>query len=87
MIKFFATTAAALAISFAAPAMAASNAECEAHWTKLDTTKSGYVMASNAKDHHEMMRKAGRKMAAADRITDKEFMDSCLADIFNKSSQ
>jgi hypothetical protein len=87
MNKFIAVTAATLAISLAAPAMAASNAECETHWSKLDTGKTGYVMTSNAKDHHEMMRKAGRKTAAADRITDKEFMDSCLADIFAKSSQ
>ena len=87
MRKLLATVAAALAFGFASPSMAATSAECSAHWTKMDPNKTGYVMTSNAKGQMDMMKKAGRKTAAEDRITDKEFMDSCLADVLYQSSQ
>ena len=76
MSKSIAILAAAFAISLAAPAMAASQAECEAHWSKIDSKKAGYVMRENAKNHMDRMAKAGKKTAAADRISDKEFIDS-----------
>jgi hypothetical protein len=87
MKKFLAITAVAMAFGIATPAMSATSAECNAHWTKIENKKVGYVMASDAKSHHDKMTKAGRKMAAADRITEQEFMDSCIADIFDKSGQ
>lgn len=88
MRKLFAT-AAVLAFGFVSPSMAATSAECSAHWAKMDSSKTGYVLMSNAdaKGQMDMMNKAGRKTAAADRITAKEFMDSCLADVLYKSSQ
>ena len=87
MTRMIAASAFALTIGFAFPSFAATQAECDAAWGKMDTKKAGYVMASDAKDHVAMMTKAGRKMAAADRISSKEFVESCLADVFMKSSQ
>ena len=83
MKTFLAIAAVSLAAGFAAvPAMAADSAACQANWTKMDTKKAGYVMAADAKDEVAAMTKANRKMAAADRISDKEYMDACLADVF-----
>ena len=78
-----AIAAVALAAGFAAvPTFAADAAACQANWTKMDTKKAGYVMAADAKDQVAAMSKASRKMAAADRISDKEYMDACIADVF-----
>jgi hypothetical protein len=82
MTKIISLIGIAFALAFAYPAAAADNAACQANWAKMDAKKAGYVMSSDAKDYMEMMTKAGRKMAAADRISDKEFMDACMADIF-----
>ena len=80
---FLAIAAVALAAGFAAvPTFAADAAACQASWTKMDTQKAGYVMAADAKDEVAAMSKASRKMAAADRISDKEYMDACIADVF-----
>ena len=66
MNKFLAATAVVFAFSVASPAMAATQAECDAQWAKLDAKKAGYVMNADAKQHVDMMSKAGRKTAAAD---------------------
>ena len=79
--------AASCTLLMAIPAFAATQAECEAHWRKLDANKTGYVTGPSATDHMDRMKKAGRRMAQEDRISDKEFMDSCLADILQKSDQ
>ena len=80
------TSATALLLGLAiAPAMAADTASCQASWTKMDAKKAGFVMAADAKNETAAMTKAGRKMAAADRITDKEYMDACVAGVFNTS--
>jgi hypothetical protein len=71
-----------LALSFSLPAVAAESAACQASWTKMDSKKAGYVMHSDAKNEMAMYTKSGRKTAGADRITDKEYMDACLSDIF-----
>ena len=78
-------TAIALGLSicfFAAPAIAADAAACQASWNKMDAKKQGYVMNVDAQDTMDKMTKAGRKMAAPDRISDKEYMDACIADLF-----
>ena len=76
----------ALATSFSLPAFAADSAACQASWTKMDAKKAGFVMSADMKDEMAMMTKAGRKTAAEDRMTDKEFMDACLADVFGASA-
>ena len=77
-----ATFVVALATCFSLPAIAADTAACQASWTKMDSKKAGFVMSADMKDEMAMMTKAGRTTAAADRITDKEFMAACLADVF-----
>ena len=72
----------ALATAFALPAVAADNAACQASWTKMDSKKAGFMMNDDMKDEMAMMTKAGRKTAAADRMTDKEYMDACIANVF-----
>ena len=67
---------------FDAAAIAADTAACEASWTKMDSKKAGFIMSADMKDEMAMMTKAGRTTAASDRMTDKEFMAACLADVF-----
>ena len=84
MKKFLAASALALAFGFAAaPVMAADEAACAASWSKLDAKKTGYVMTTDAKAYMDAMSKAGQKTAAADRISDKEYMAACRANIFD----
>ena len=82
MKKTFLVTALGLAATFSSPASAAENGACLANWSKMDTKKVGYITMADYKDHMDMMTKAGRKTAAADRMTDKEYMDACMADVF-----
>ena len=71
----------------ALPASAADNASCQASWSKMDSKKTGFIMGADAQHHMEMMKKAGRTTAAADRISDKEYMDACIAGIFDSSKK
>ena len=70
MKKIIALAAVAVAVTFAAaPVMAADSAACQASWTKMDAKKQGYVMAADASSEVAAMTKAGKKMAAADRMS------------------
>ena len=82
MNKTLIATAVALTMCLSVPASAATDAECQASWSKMDTKKAGYVMSSDAQQHVDMMTKAGKKMAAPDRISAAEYTDACRADIF-----
>jgi hypothetical protein len=82
MQKILTATVVGLGLTFALPALAADTAACQASWAKMDTAKAGHVMHANHKDHMDMMAKAGRKTAAGDRMTDKEYMDACIANVF-----
>ena len=81
MLKILAATA--LVMGFAGPALALSDAECTANWTKMDAKKAGYVMSSDYKGHVDAMTKANMKMAAADRISAEEYTNACRAKIFD----
>jgi hypothetical protein len=82
MSKILAATTMGLALTFTLPTLAADTAGCQASWSKMDAKKTGYVMHADQIDHMAMMTKAGRKTATADRMTDKEYMDACMADVF-----
>ena len=83
MKMILAASALALSFGFAtAPSMAADAATCQANWTKLDAKKAGFVLTTEAKTEAAAMTKAGKKTAAADRISDKEYTEACLADVF-----
>ena len=82
MKAFFAAASVAAMIALALPATAADSAPCQASWSKMDAQKTGFIMGADAQKHMDMMKKAGRTSSAADRISDKEFMDACIADVF-----
>lgn len=82
-MKVLAATALLFSLGFVAPAMALSDAECSANWTKMDAKKAGYVMSSDYKGHVEEMTKGNMKMAAADRISAQEYTDACRAKLFD----
>ena len=48
MNKLCGATAIAIALGFAAPAMAASEAACKAMWSKTDANNSGYISGKEA---------------------------------------
>ena len=83
MNKKIAAISFALALATSLPAIAATPdaATCEASWMKMES-KSGFITGADAQRHMDMMKKAGKPTAAADRVTDKEFMDACRAGIF-----
>ena len=83
MSKRSTTAAVIIAIGFAAPAMALTDAECSANWAKMDAKSQGYVMSSDYKGHTDAMTAAKMKMAAADRISAKEYTDACRAKLFD----
>jgi hypothetical protein len=80
-----ATAALALALTVSQPAVAQTApdaASCSASWNKMDAKKMGYVMSADSKEQMDMMSKAGIPTAAADRMTNKEYMDACMAKAF-----
>ena len=85
--NMIAATAIGFALAFSLPAAAAESAACQASWSKMDAKNSGYVMHSDAKDQMAMYTKSGRKTAGADRMTDKEYMDACLSDVFEANKK
>lgn len=86
MNKLCGATAIAIALGFAAPAMAASEAACKAMWSKTDANNSGYISGKEAAIFMSAMIMNGRTTAAADRITAKEFIAACVADVFRNAN-
>ena len=86
MSKLCAAVAMAVALGFASPATAASEADCKAMWNKADTNNSGHISGKEAAVYMEAMQISGRHTAAADRIAAREFMAACMADVFKNAS-
>lgn len=84
MTKFLSLAAITLSVGFAGPAFALTDAECTANWTKMDSKSAGYVMSSDYKGHVDAMTAGNMKMAAADRLSAKEYTDACRANLFDK---
>ena len=83
MMKF--VSAAALAITvFSMPALALSDAECAANWSKMDSKNAGYVMSSDNQAYVDAMKAGNMTTAAADRMSAKEYADACRANLFDK---
>lgn len=74
--------AALAAAALASPAHAATDAECQAMWTKADANKDGVLSNAEASRYGAFMRIADRKMSTEGRITQAEFMDACKADAY-----
>ena len=74
--------AALAATSAALPAYAASEAECQAMWTKADTNKDGVLSDAEAMRYAAAMRVREAKMPATGKIDQASFMDACKADVY-----
>jgi hypothetical protein len=72
-----------VALASSMPASALDNAACLDNWSKMDTTKQGYVMHADHKEHMEKMKAAGHATVGTDRITHQEYMNACIADVFS----
>lgn len=79
-------TAMAVALGFASPATAASEADCRAMWGKVDTNNNGHISGKKAAFYMDAMETSGRTTAAADRIAAEEFMAACMADVFKNAN-
>ena len=74
--------AAAIGVATAAPAWAASDAECQDMWKKADTNADGVLSDRELVRYVALMRVGNRTIAAEGRITQAEFMEACKADIY-----
>jgi hypothetical protein len=74
---------AALAASSATlPAYAASEADCQAMWTKADVNKDGVLSDAEAMRYAAAMRVREAKMPADGKIDQASFMEACKADVY-----
>jgi hypothetical protein len=75
--------AAALSATCAAlPAYAATDAECQAMWTKADVNKDGKLSNAEAMRYAAAMRVREIKMTADGTIDQAAFMKACKADVY-----
>ena len=73
---------AAIGVAVAAPAWAATDAECQDMWKKADANSDGVLSDSESIRYVALMRVGNRTVATEGRITQAEFMDACKADIY-----
>jgi hypothetical protein len=78
----FVAIAALAAIGFAAPAWAASDAECQDMWKKADANADGVLSDAESARYVALMRIGNKVYATEGKITQAEFMDACKADIY-----
>jgi hypothetical protein len=74
--------AALTAVYAACPAFAATDAECQALWTKADVNKDGVLSDAEAMRYAAAMRVREAKMPSDGKLTQAAFMDACKADIY-----
>ncbi len=74
--------AAAIGVAIAAPAWAASDAECQDMWKKADTNADGVLSDKESIRYVALMRVGDRTIATEGKITQAEFMDACKADVY-----
>jgi hypothetical protein len=70
------------AMGLAAPAWAATDAECQDMWKKADANSDGVLSDKESIRYVALMRVGNRTVATEGRITQAEFMDACKADIY-----
>ena len=69
--------AALLATSAALPAYAASDADCQAMWSKADVNNDGVLSDAEAMRYAAAMRVREAKMTSDGKIDRASFMDAC----------
>jgi putative membrane protein len=74
--------AAAAAACVAMPAYAASDAECQAMWTKADVNKDGVLSEAEAQRYAAAMRVHDEKAKVDGQINQASFLEACKADVY-----
>jgi hypothetical protein len=74
--------AAFAAFAAAAPAFAATDAECQEMWKKADANSDGSLSGGESVRYVSFMRVAGMTVATEGTITQTEFMNACKADAY-----
>ena len=74
--------AALAATSAALPAYAATDADCQAMWTKADVNKDGVLSDAEAMRYAAAMRVREIKLPADGKIDQAAFMEACKADVY-----
>ena len=74
--------AALAATSAALPAYAASDADCQAMWTKADANNDGVLSDAEAMRYGAAMRVREIKLSADGKIDKAAFLDACKADVY-----
>lgn len=69
-------------MALAAPAWAATDAECQTMWTSADKNSDGVLSDNESLRYSSLMRIGNRTIATEGRITQAEFLDACKADIY-----
>jgi hypothetical protein len=82
MTKLFAATALAATAYVAFPALAATDADCQALWTKADVNKDGVLSDAEAMRYSAAMRVHDAKMPSDGKLTQAAFMEACKADVY-----
>lgn len=81
-MKTILLVAAAAAASLALPAYAATDAECQAMWTKADVNKDGVLSDAEAMRYAAAMRVHEKKLGADGKLDQPAFMEACKSDVY-----
>ena len=75
--------AAAVAATFAAlPAHAATDAECQAMWTKADVNKDGVLVGTESMRYAAAMRVHDKELGADGKLDQASFMEACKSNVY-----
>ncbi len=82
MTRLFTATAIASLLVLASPAVAMTDAECAASWTKTDVNKTGSVDETAARQYFAMLRVAGKPITEGN-LTQAMFLEHCKSGHFD----
>ena len=75
--------ATALVTCTALPVYAATDAECQALWTKADLNKDGVLTDAEAARYSAAMRVHDRKLTADGKLDQVTFVEACKSDVYS----
>lgn len=81
-MKTFLMAAAVVATCAVLPAYAATDAECQAMWTKADVNKDGVLTDAESMRYTAAMRVHDKKIGPDGRLDQASFMEACKADVY-----
>ena len=81
-MRYVLLAAAVFATGAALPAYAATDAECQAMWTKADVNKDGVLTDAESMRYAAAMRVQDKKLGADGKLDQTSFMEACKADVY-----